>query len=85
MLQQDPFHDFLDDVFLVGVQATDTLEQEQQAVVGLALAGLENELVGGDAERNGQLLDDIQGRLRTAALVAIDLGLGDAGPTSRAC
>jgi hypothetical protein len=59
----------------VGFEAADGLELEVEFVVGSAFVVVEDELVGGGGEGEGEALERAHGGLGGALLVAMDLGL----------
>ena len=79
MLEDEAFEDGLRGLAFVFVELLQRLELQAQGIVRAALVLVEQQLVGADGKRLGQLADHLQRGLGVALLVALDLGDVDAG------
>jgi hypothetical protein len=79
MLHDEAMEDLPGDGLVLVVELTDGLESELQIIGGSALAVIEDEKVGGNMEREGDLAQDVERGLGVAGLVALDLREMDAG------
>ena len=74
MLEHQPFEHADGDQAVFVVELAHGLELQAQGLVGSTLSGVEDQFIGGDAERQRDLLDGFEGRRGFASLVALDLG-----------
>lgn len=79
MLEHQTFQQHTGDGPIFFRQLADGLEVVLQVIGNRPLAGIEHKYIGRAIERDGQLLEAIEGRLCATAFVAFDLGDVDAG------
>ena len=78
MFEDEGIEEGFDDFLFLGVELANGFELQTEIVARAALGLLKQEIIGRDAERDGEALDGLEGGLAGADLVAVDLDGMDA-------
>ena len=78
MFEDKRIEEGFDDFLFVGVKLADGFELETEVVARAPIGLVKEEIIGGDAERDGEMLDGLERGLAVADLVAMILDGMDA-------
>ena len=73
MAQENAFNYRPDDLLFFRIEPGDSFELQAEFVIGAAFVFAEQQQIEGHAERNGELSNNIEGRLRTTGFVSFQL------------
>lgn len=79
MFEDEGIEEGFDDFLFLGVELANGFELQTEIVARAALGLLKQEIIGRDAERDGEALDGLERGLAGAGLVAVDLDGMDVG------